>query len=156
MRNILYLCVAAIGLAGCEDTAMETPERWTDSSMPTGALPNMRWYSPEQVKEGATLFRTHCAECHGRDAEGTPNWRRRGEDGTFPPPPLDGTAHTWHHPLTVLRNTVKQGGVPSGGTMPGFADKLDDRQIDAILAWVQSHWSEEVYTLWLQRARQAR
>ena len=100
---------------------METPEPWTDRSMPSDALQNTRWYSPEQVKEGATLFRTYCAECHGRDAQGMPKWRRQDPDGT----------------------------------MHGFADKLDDQQIDAILAWIQSHWSEEVYTLWRDRATPA-
>lgn len=134
---------------------METPEPWTDRSMPSDALQNTRWYSPEQVKEGATLFRTYCAECHGRDAQGMPKWRRQDPDGTFPPPPLDGTAPAWQHPLTVLRDMVKQRGLPSGGTMHGFADKLDDQQIDAILAWIQSHWSEEVYTLWRDRATPA-
>ena len=34
--------------------------------------------------------------------------------------------------------------------MPGFADTLNAKQIDAILAWVQSHWSEAIYVSWLE------
>ena len=62
---------------------------------------------------------------------------------------------SWHHPLSILRRTVRVGGVPLGGTMPGFADKLNSEQIDDILAWVQSHWSEKIYNVWHERNAQA-
>lgn len=39
--------------------------------------------------------------------------------------------------------------------MPGFADKLKKQQIDAILAWVQSHWTDEIYTTWHERNLQS-
>ncbi len=39
--------------------------------------------------------------------------------------------------------------------MPGFADKLTLDEINAILAWVQSHWPEEIYAVWHQRNEQA-
>jgi mono/diheme cytochrome c family protein len=35
--------------------------------------------------------------------------------------------------------------------MPGFADKLSPQQIDQILAWVQSHWSDKIYAIWHER-----
>jgi mono/diheme cytochrome c family protein len=35
--------------------------------------------------------------------------------------------------------------------MPAFADKLSPPEVDAILAWVQSHWSEEIYAIWRER-----
>jgi mono/diheme cytochrome c family protein len=38
-----------------------------------------------------------------------------------------------------------------GGSMPAFADKLSPPEVDAILAWVQSHWSEEIYAIWRER-----
>ena len=76
-------------------------------------------------------------------------------DNKYPPPPLNGTAHTWHHPLNVLRRTVRKGGVSLGGSMPGFVDKLSNREIDTILAWIQSHWSDRIYRIWDKRNRQA-
>jgi mono/diheme cytochrome c family protein len=39
--------------------------------------------------------------------------------------------------------------------MPGFAEKLSAEQIDDILAWVQSHWSDEIYRIWHERDTQA-
>ena len=114
-----------------------------------------RWYAQTQVHRGGDLFQTHCAECHKADASGTPDWRTPLANGKYPPPPLNGTAHAWHHPLSVLRRTVRTGGIPLGGTMPGFADKLSAEQIDDILAWVQTHWSDEIYRIWHERNTQA-
>ncbi len=108
-----------------------------------------------QVTRGARLFQQNCAKCHGAMGEGSPNWRTPDTNGYYPPPPLNGTAHTWHHPLSVLRRTVRQGGIPLGGVMPAFADKLSDEDIDAILAWIQTQWPDEVYTAWSERNLQA-
>lgn len=108
-----------------------------------------------QVTRGGRLFQQNCAECHGAMGEGDPNWRTLDANGHYPPPPLNGTAHTWHHPMSILRRTVRQGGVPLGGVMPAFADKLSDGDIDAILAWVQTKWPDEVYAAWSERNQQA-
>ncbi len=107
-----------------------------------------RWYTRKQVVRGRKLFAVHCAICHGEHAAGTTDWRKSDANGNFPPPPLNGTAHTWHHPLTVLRETVRQGGVPLGGVMPAFAEKLSVQEIDSIIAWFQSLWPEEIYQQW--------
>lgn len=110
-----------------------------------------RWYTPEQVQHGAGVFAPHCAECHGAAAEATPEWRKPNADGKYPPPPLNGTAHAWHHPLDMLRSTVRKGGVPVGGLMPPFADKLSAEDIDAAIAFFQSTWSEKIYAAWEER-----
>lgn len=107
-----------------------------------------RWYSELQVVKGYHLFQANCATCHQTDASGTKEWRKPDASGNYPPPPLNGTAHTWHHPLAILRRTVQTGGIPLGGTMPPFGDKLTAEEIDNILAWVQSHWSDEIYAAW--------
>ncbi len=108
------------------------------------------------METGQALFATHCAECHGPGAEGAANWRKVGPDGKYPPPPLNGTGHAWHHPLTALRFQIRRGGAPVGGVMPAFAEKLDEVQIDAVIAWFQSHWSDEIYGYWTERDRQGR
>ncbi|HEC16393.1 MAG TPA: cytochrome c [Sedimenticola sp.] len=107
-----------------------------------------RWYTPEQVAQGKALFARHCSECHGKNAASTPEWRKPGPDGHFPPPPLNGTAHTWHHPLPLLRRTIREGGIRLGGKMPGFQEKLSAAQIDAVIAWFQSLWPDNIYALW--------
>lgn len=118
------------------------------AGQPVKAVP--RWYTQEQVERGYGLFQENCAECHKPDASGDPNWKQVNAEGKLPPPPLNGTAHAWHHPLPLLRRIVRTGGVPMGGTMPSFKDKLKPDEIDAILAWVQSHWSDEIYATWHQ------
>jgi mono/diheme cytochrome c family protein len=70
---------------------------------------------------------------------------------TLPPPPLDGSAHTWHHSIEQLARSIKQGGIQLGGVMPGFTDKLDDQQIQALIAFFQSKWPDEIYQPWHNR-----
>lgn len=110
-----------------------------------------RWYTREQVGHGAAIFARNCAECHGTNGEAIPDWRTPTADGKYPPPPLDGTAHAWHHPLDMLRSTVRRGGAPVGGLMPPFGDKLAERDIDAAIAFFQDKWPDEIYRSWLQR-----
>jgi len=110
-----------------------------------------RWYNSAQVEAGARVFADNCAVCHGARAEATAEWRTPLDNGKYPPPPLDGSAHAWHHPLAQLQRTVARGGVPLGGWMPGFAGKLDEDQQLAAIAWFQSLWSDEIYAAWEQR-----
>lgn len=147
-------CLATlILLTGCggdpQETANPLPTIGTETERPSPV--EGRWYRKNQLTRGEQLYQVHCAECHQPDTSGTKNWRELDAQGRYPPPPLNGTAHTWHHALPVLRRTVKRGGIPLGGWMPGFADKLNDQEIDDIFAWIQSHWSDEIYAIWQQR-----
>lgn len=109
-----------------------------------------RWYSAGQVAAGAAVFAEHCAECHGEAAQGTvADWRARLPDGSFPPPPLNGSAHTWHHPISVLLQVIDMGGESLGGQMPGFGQMLGDEEKLAAIAWFQEFWSDEIYEQWL-------
>ena len=107
-----------------------------------------RWYSPDQVTRGESLYNTHCSGCHGLKAVATLQWRIPDADGNYPPPPLNGTAHTWHHSLPLLRRTIREGGTEFGGTMPPFEEKLAADEIDAIIAWFQSLWPDAIYSKW--------
>jgi len=108
-----------------------------------------RWYTAAQVDEGQKLFAAHCASCHGERAQGlTEDWRTTDVNGNYPPPPLNGTAHAWHHPLAVLESTIAAGGAPVGGVMPGFAGILSVAESRATIAYIQSHWSEDIYARW--------
>ncbi len=135
MKRILVLIGTALLLSACgEDT-----------------VPG-RWYTAEQVRQGEAIFRANCARCHGDAAQGTAeDWRQPLPDGRYPPPPLNGSAHAWHHPLSMLKNTVRQGGAPVGGWMPAFGDKLSEEEIEAVIAYFQSLWSDEIYRAWLGR-----
>ena len=108
-----------------------------------------RWYSAEQVDQGSVLFAMHCASCHGERAQGlAEDWKKTDANGNYPPPPLNGSAHAWHHPLVVLESTVAAGGAPVGGVMPSFAGTLSVEETRATIAYFQSHWSDDIYARW--------
>ena len=107
-----------------------------------------RWYTPDEVVKGKTLFLSHCASCHGQSAEGTTDWRRTDANGNYPPPPLNGSAHGWHHPLSSLEQTIAKGGAQFGGVMPGFSRTLSEDEVRATISYFQSFWSNGVYDRW--------
>ena len=136
-------------VVGCSDST--TPSSTTTPTSSIQINPN-----PAVLASGQALYRTHCATCHGGMAQGAPNWHKRGSDGKFPPPPLNGTGHTWHHPHSQLVGIVKHGTLQSGGNMPSWKDKLTDADIDAILVWLRSSWPPEIYTQWQKMDQSSR
>lgn len=110
----------------------------------SGSVVAERWYNQAHVQLGKPLYQQHCAACHGKQAEGAPSWNQRGADGRFPPPPLNGSAHTWHHPMANLYRTIMLG----QNNMPAHKDVLSKGQVLAILAWLQSLWPDEIYLAW--------
>ena len=98
------------------------------------------------------VFETNCQECHGVNAAGVvKDWQKPGADGKYPAPPLNGSAHAWHHDMKTLLSTIDRGGIPLGGTMPAFKDTLTDEQKAAVLAYIQSLWPEDIYKAWKER-----
>ena len=119
-----------------------------------GAVAADRWYDPAMVESGAQLFQQHCAVCHGANAEGIGEWKKPDANATIhrhrlTARPMPGTTR-----FHSLARSIKQGGVPLGGVMPGFAKQLDDQQVLALIAWIQSKWPEENYRIWHDRHMQ--
>jgi len=106
---------------------------------------------PVLLEQGKGIHDKYCKRCHGANAEGSSKWRAQGPDGKYPPPPLNGEGHTWHHPKAVLTSVIKNGSPGGMGNMPAFRDKLSDADIDAVIIWMQSLWSEQAYQMWYQR-----
>ena len=151
-----YLWVVAmpITLAACSEQEKSAPrapvspveknivyERSSDISM---------------IVRGAQLYKQNCASCHGNNAQGADNWQKRDAQGKLPPPPLNGTGHAWHHPMTGLKQTIFFGTENIGGSMPGWKGKLSETQVDEILAWLQSKWPDEVYQAWARNDQRTR
>lgn len=110
-----------------------------------------RWYSEQQVLLGKSVYDVNCISCHNPNARGTFKWKQPLEDGSYPPPPLNGSAHAWHHPLSVLLKTINDGGIQMGGKMPPFREVLKDSEKMAVIAYFQSYWNDDIYSRWLQR-----
>lgn len=110
-----------------------------------------RWYDGDQVVLGREVFTQNCAVCHGAEAQGTvADWREKLDDGSFPPPPLNGSAHAWHHPQEILLRVIDYGGEAMGGKMPEFIDVLEQDEKLAAVAYFQSFWSDDIYQQWMQ------
>lgn len=110
---------------------------------------------PVVLKQGRELYLKNCTVCHGLNAEGAPDWRQRDAQGQFPAPPLNGTGHAWHHPMSALIDTIKNGTQRLGGNMPPWKDRLNDQEIKMIIYWFQSQWPDELYKAWQRINRES-
>lgn len=142
-KQTLWVILIAAGLAGAGFLGLGVTVR---EERTTGSADiNDR----SAVTLGEVVYREHCAACHGQRLEGQPNWRIRFPDGRLPAPPHDATGHTWHHPDQHLFDIVKYGTAALVGgdyntDMAAFGDRLSDREIWAVLAYIKSQWPEEI------------
>ena len=156
--KIFLTLFGIISLASCTDQA--TASQADGSTVLPASASNEeaseqmgveRWNSVEQVALGREVFTQNCAVCHGAEAQGTvSDWRETLDDGSFPPPPLNGSAHAWHHPQEVLLRVIDYGGEAMGGKMPAFIDVLEQDEKLAAVAYFQSFWTDEIYQQWMQ------
>jgi mono/diheme cytochrome c family protein len=149
----LAVILVSVLLVSCSESKDQTPPSTSEIVDTTALYAETRWYSAEQVSEGRVLFAQYCAACHGANAEATPDWKTPTADGNYPPPPLNGSAHAWHHPIAVLDQVIRDGGAPVGGVMPAWGSILNGEQRLALIASFQDYWSEEIYEIWLERER---
>lgn len=146
-------------LVGCDadqhmnSTPMHPGTSNKSTTVPKAAKPRAKFAA---VQKGFKLYRANCASCHGDQGQGAYNWKQAGPGGKYPPPPLNGTGHAWHHPMPVLMSTIKKGTQRIGGNMPPWQGKLTDDDISAIIAWFQSRWPDELYQAWARMDREAR
>ena len=157
MKTLITL-IGSIALLSCSDqTAISAS---AEAAQPLVSANNeealeqaevARWYDADQVVLGREVFTQNCALCHGTEAQGTvADWREKLDDGSFPPPPLNGSAHAWHHPQEILLRVIDYGGESMGGKMPAFIDVLDQAEKVAATAYFQSFWTDEIYQQWMQ------
>jgi mono/diheme cytochrome c family protein len=97
---------------------------------------------------GRQVYAENCADCHGNNLEGEPDWRDRKADGKLPAPPHDQTGHTWHHADKLLFKITKFGLKPFAGEdyesdMPVYDGLLTDEEIIAVLSFIKSTWPKQ-------------
>jgi mono/diheme cytochrome c family protein len=101
------------------------------------------------IARGKIIYQNNCISCHQVNLVGVENWKDLDEDGHRKSPPLNGTGHTWHHDDATLHNIIKYGLVKLvknyQGKMLGFEDKLKDKDIDSVLAYIKSFWPDDMY-----------
>ncbi len=98
------------------------------------------------VAAGATVYREHCANCHGRRLQGQALWQLQDERAHQRAPALDDTGHAWQHSDEELFQITRSGrlpGMPADvvSRMPAASLKLDDAQILQVLAFMKARWT---------------
>ncbi len=147
--KIFATLVVGLGLAGCDETYASGGDDGDKTAVE-------RKLDAAQVARGRTIYQKHCIECHGADGQGqSGDWRVRGVDGMYPPPPLDDSAHAWHHPTAVLLAAIRDGSPPGEGKMPEWKGRFSDLEMQDVVAYIKSLWSDSVYRLWQKMERQS-
>lgn len=97
-----------------------------------------------EAARGQQLYKENCLACHGgKDRNADPNG--------VGAPPHNGEGHTWHHPDQLLTVVTLKGSevVYQQPGMPAFEGRLNEGDVQDILAYLKTWWNAE------QRARQA-
>jgi mono/diheme cytochrome c family protein len=158
MKKNLLISLLLIVLAGCSESESVVKSETNDEKLISVASVDLspkpgtdRWFTEAQLKEGQEIYAQFCATCHGKKAESVETWRKLDSNGNYPPPPLNGSAHAWHHPLRIMDRVISEGGAPLGGVMPAWKDVLTEDQRLKAVASFQAYWDEETYDRWLER-----
>ena len=109
------------------------------------------------IERGKIAYEKNCVSCHMINLAGAKNWKEFDEDGHRKAPPLNGTGHTWHHDDKTLHAIIKYGLAKLvknyEGKMIGFEDKLSDKEIDSVLAYLKSYWPIDKYEYQINMSR---
>ena len=106
------------GIRGVIDYVMDAAGSEVETEDPPAA----------QMEAGREVFEQHCSLCHGIAGR-----RQTGE------PLYGGTDFRYVKPsVGFVRERVRKGLPAELAMMPGFADELDDEQIDAVAAYVNA------------------
>lgn len=108
----------------------------------------------DSIREGQGLFEKHCSVCHGASATGQSTEDPAGgwdKDLNRLAPALDGTGHAWHHPPSLLFRYIREGSIDRTSPMPSFGDRLDEREIRSIIAYIQSLWPDALLLQYKRR-----
>ncbi len=143
MKHVRILAIIGMLLVvACEKQAPESSGVNLTQATPS----DKRLYSVDSVVRGAKLFQEHCAQCHGPEAQGHPDWLT---PGVVAAPPLNGTGNDWKRTKKELVAVIKRGVKRKGkAVMPGWKGRLNDQEIEDIITWFQALWPTDVYERW--------
>ncbi len=142
-RLWLLAAVAAVALGACKRQA---PPTSAPLATPAPEAVFERVVAVERLTRGARLYQEHCAQCHGPEAQGHPDWQN---PQVVAAPPLDGNGNVWKRSKKELVAIIKKGVARSGTpVMPGWQGRLSDQEIEDVIAWFQALWPMDVYDRW--------
>jgi mono/diheme cytochrome c family protein len=95
----------------------------------------------EVVAEGGRLYDEVCKSCHGAKGVGErPEDMYASDDYGVVAPPLDDTAHGWHHSDRNLAETILNGSPRNPRMMP-FKEIISEQDAANLVAYLKSLWS---------------
>lgn len=135
-------------LAACSrDEPPQAPASGTDTRP---AQEPVQLFDSASIVRGNSLFDEHCAQCHGPQGQGHPDWQTPSDGRFAAAPPLNGSGNDWKRSkqdmVKIIRNGVRR--VNGEDIMPAFRGRLSDRDIQDVITWYQSLWPPEVYDSW--------
>ncbi len=138
-RSAYGITVLAVFLVAC---GREEPQPPTLVPL----IPADRPFSMESLMRGARLYQEQCAQCHGPDAQGHPDWQNPQVTAA---PPLNGTGNEWKRGKADLVNMILNGATRDGvRVMPAWKGRLTQQEVEDIVAWFQALWPADVYEKW--------
>ena len=140
--GLIGVATAVLLLAACSKQ---------EPSAPVSPPAAVRHFDPASLSRGAALFAERCAQCHGPQGQGHPDWQTPSDGRFAAAPPLDGTGNDWKRSRAELAAIIKNGVRRKSDKveiMPTWQGRLDERDIEDVLNWMQSLWPAEVYETW--------
>ena len=140
LLKTLTLTLAAAALTACSK----------DDSSSNAVIPAGGRFDTASIARGADLYAQHCAQCHGPQAQGHPDWQAPSDGSFAAAPPLNGTGNDWKRSRQELIAVIKGGVTHKDGVpvMPALKTRLSERDIGDIIVWFQSLWPPQVYESW--------
>lgn len=146
MKRLVILCVLLFASA-CSQDDDKTSSGNLDGDNPSAQSPTL--FDLNRVARGARLYQENCAQCHGPQAQGHPDWQRARQAGFAAAPPLNGTGTdiklTQSAMVSVIRKGARHKGVM---VMPAWRGRVSDDQILDIISWYQALWPAKTYQVW--------
>ena len=144
MRLMTGMVAVALLVCAC---SKDKPETSTGKDA-TFALQGNRPITAESLFRGVRLFQQQCAQCHGPEAQGHPDWQN---PKVVAAPPLNGTGNEWKRRKKDMIAIIKNGAMRNGEQiMPAWKGRLSDQDIEDIITWYQALWPTDVYDRWLK------
>ena len=121
-RNNLRLAALSAAIALSLFATLINMATARDNESPSRAVGN-------PAVDGAILYDSKCALCHGKDGAGLPNWRSMGQP--------DFTKAEWQksHTDQQIADSIKNG---KGKFMPAFKSKLSDEETGTVVQRIRA------------------
>ena len=102
---------------------------------------NHEWADNNVIEKGRVLFEENCQDCHGERGVGEkPDDMYAKDDFGFVAPPLNDSAHGWHHSDQGIVETILNGS-SRNERMIAWKDILTRGDAENLVAYIKSLWS---------------